>query len=158
MSLETLKAFEGEYWLSDEEATRTFGANLAQNLGVGDIIYLIGDLGAGKSSLARAIIQALTSEHQEVPSPSFALMHIYEAQKFDKRFEIAHLDLYRLKDPDEVYELGLFELQPRSLTLIEWPDRLGGHGFDQYLQIELKHGFDDKGHQGLKLLLRCIET
>lgn len=120
--------------LPDEAATLRLGAELAPCLRVGDVVYLRGDLGMGKSSLARGLIRALTSPDQDVPSPTFTLMQIYATPDFD----ILHLDLYRLTDPEEAYELGLDELLPRSVLLIEWPDRLGHLGFDDRLEISLE--------------------
>lgn len=120
--------------LSDEAATLRLGAELAPRLRAGDVVYLRGDLGMGKSSLARGLIRALTSPDQDVPSPTFTLMQAYEAPDFD----IAHLDLYRLTDPEEAYELGLDELLPSAVLLIEWPDRLGHLGFDDRLEISLE--------------------
>jgi tRNA threonylcarbamoyladenosine biosynthesis protein TsaE len=131
--------------LPDEAATLKLGAELAPQLRAGDVVYLRGGLGMGKSSLARGLIRALTSPDQDVPSPTFTLMQIYEAQGFD----ITHLDLYRLTDPEESYELGLDELLSSSVLLIEWPDRLGHLGFDDRLEISLeqadKTNFPDAG-------------
>lgn len=120
--------------LTDEAATIALGGQLAVLLGRGDIVYLKGDLGAGKSTLARALIRALTTPDQDVPSPTFTLMQTYEAAGF----EICHLDLYRIKSSEEIYELGLDERIGDSLMLIEWPERLGDLGFDDYLEIELE--------------------
>lgn len=124
--------------LEDEAATQAFGAALAPRFKAGDVVYLIGELGAGKSALARAIIQALDPEIEAVPSPTFTLIQHYETPGPD----VAHLDLYRLKSPDEVWELGLEELTDCALILIEWPERLGPVarqlGFDRRLEISLK--------------------
>jgi tRNA threonylcarbamoyladenosine biosynthesis protein TsaE len=120
--------------LPDEAATLRLGAELAPRLRAGDVVYLRGELGMGKSSLARGLIRALTSPDQDVPSPTFTLMQIYETPDMD----IVHLDLYRLTDPEESYELGLDELLPSSVLLIEWPDRLGHLGFDDRLEISLE--------------------
>jgi tRNA threonylcarbamoyladenosine biosynthesis protein TsaE len=120
--------------LKDEAETGALGQALAERLSVGDVVYLKGDLGSGKSTLARALIRALTHADQEVPSPTFTLIQTYEGQG---GLEIAHLDLYRLKTPDEAHEIGVFELQPEALTLIEWPENLGYLGFDDHLEISL---------------------
>ncbi len=124
--------------LPDEAATAALGAQIAPQLRPGDVIYLTGDLGMGKSSLARAIIRALTTPAQDVPSPTFTLMQTYDAPGF----QIAHLDLYRLSAPEESYELGLDEALETSVLLIEWPDRLAHLGFDDRLDIVLDE--DDK--------------
>ena len=83
---------------------------------------LTGPLGAGKSTLARALIRAATTLHQEVPSPTFTLVQFYDAAPVP----LAHFDLYRLTDPDEAYEIGLDEALEDGTALIEWPQRLQG--------------------------------
>jgi len=110
------------------------GQDLAFQLKAADVVYLIGDLGAGKSTLARALIRRLTHEAQDVPSPSFSLMEIYEAAEFN----ILHVDLYRLKSPEEIYEIGLFELAAEAVSLIEWPQHLEHLGFDEFIEIRLE--------------------
>ncbi len=124
--------------LPDEAATIALGAQIAPYLRAGDVLYLTGDLGMGKSSLARAIIRALTTADQDVPSPTFTLMQTYDTPAF----QIAHLDLYRLTAPEDAYELGLDEALETSVLLIEWPDRLAHLGFDDRLDIVLDE--DDK--------------
>ncbi len=121
-------------WLPDEAATTKLGALIAPQLAPTDVVYLHGDLGMGKSSLARGLIRALTKPDQDVPSPTFTLMQGYDAPGF----EVLHLDLYRLKLPDEVHELGLDEALPHAVLVIEWPDRLGHLGFDDRLDIVLE--------------------
>lgn len=110
---------EGEHFLPDEAATAAFGAELAATLEPGDLILLEGDLGAGKTALARAIIRALAGDpNLEVPSPTFALVQPYRAGAK----AVLHADLYRLADPREVDELGLFE-DPQAIVLVEWAER-----------------------------------
>lgn len=86
----------------------------------GDVFALYGTLGVGKSFFARAFIQELTKE-KEVPSPTFTLVQSYDSANF----VINHFDLYRLKDPDEVFELGFEEAVYQGVTLIEWPEKAG---------------------------------
>lgn len=106
-------------FLADEEATAALGRRLAAALVPGDVVALLGDLGAGKTALARAIVRARVGEESlEVPSPTFALVQPYEAAGTP----ILHADLYRLSDPREAGELGLFD-DPRSIVLVEWPER-----------------------------------
>ena len=121
-------------WLPDDAATAKLGALVAPNLKPSDVVYLHGDLGMGKSSLARGLIRALTKPDQDVPSPTFTLVQAYDTPGF----EILHLDLYRLKSADEVHELGLDEALPHAVLVIEWPDRLGHLGFDDRLDIVLE--------------------
>ncbi len=113
--------------LPDEAATIRLGQALSALVQPGDAVLLSGPLGAGKSCLSRALIRALTSEDEEVPSPTFTLVQTYEATRGDEAFGLAHLDLYRIEDPDEVAELGLEDLLEDGVVLIEWPQRLGPH-------------------------------
>ena len=109
--------------LADEAATTALGAALAKALRVGDAVCLWGALGAGKSTLARGLVRALTGPDQEVPSPTFTLVQTYDGPDFP----LAHFDLYRLDRASEVDELGLDEALEDGAALIEWPERLDGH-------------------------------
>jgi len=109
-------------FLEDDAATATLGARLAGELKPGDLLLLSGNLGAGKTALARAIIRTLTGiPNLDVPSPSFALVQPYEA----RGTPILHADLYRIRDPGEIEELGLFE-RADAIVLIEWAERVPG--------------------------------
>jgi tRNA threonylcarbamoyladenosine biosynthesis protein TsaE len=111
-----------EILLADENATQALGRAIARLLARGEAVCLSGPLGAGKSSLARALIRALTSPDEEVPSPTYTLVQSYDGRDFP----LAHFDLYRLIDPGEVEELGLDEALAAGAAVIEWPQRLGG--------------------------------
>lgn len=105
--------------LADDAATQAFGAELADSLKPGDLVVLEGDLGAGKTALARAIIRRLADDPAlDVPSPTFALVQPYDSAKG----LILHADLYRLGDPREVEELGLLD-NPQAIVLVEWAER-----------------------------------
>jgi len=105
--------------LPDEAATKRFGEDLALALKPGDCVALSGALGAGKSTLARALIRAVADDPGlDVPSPTFTLVQSYET-----RFPIAHFDFYRLGEPDEIAELGLDEALNGGVALIEWPEK-----------------------------------
>lgn len=106
--------------LPDEAATQELGARLSTCLKRGDVLCLNGGLGAGKTTLSRGLIYALTG-NDEVPSPTYTLVQTYEAPNF----EIWHFDLYRLKSPSEVWALGIEDALYDGVCLIEWPERLG---------------------------------
>ncbi|MDB5419043.1 MAG: hypothetical protein JWP50_2462 [Phenylobacterium sp.] len=119
--------------LRDEAATAQLGAAIAAHLGPGEAVCLTGPLGAGKSTLARALIRALTTLTEEVPSPSFTLVQFYEGP----RLKVAHFDLYRLSNPDEAYEIGLDEALDEGAAIIEWPERLSGRLPADRLDVEI---------------------
>jgi len=113
-----------ELYLPTADDTAACALRLAPDLGAGDCILLEGDLGAGKTHFARALIQGKLAEVgliEEVPSPTFTLVQTYDAGSL----AIWHVDLYRLRNADELVELGLEEAFGAALILIEWPDRLG---------------------------------
>ncbi len=118
--------------LADAEATTRLGAALAPLLKTGDVILLWGELGAGKSTLARGLIRALTTPDEDVPSPTFTLVQFYEG-----KLPVAHFDLYRLNRPEEADELGLDEALDQGAVLVEWPQRLGPRLPPDRLDIEL---------------------
>ena len=108
--------------LPNEAATEALGATLAARLKPGDVVGLQGDLGAGKTTLARAIIRAAAEDPDLiVPSPTFTLVEVYDTPKG----AYWHFDLYRLDDPEQVYELGWEEALAEGIVLLEWPERLG---------------------------------
>jgi tRNA threonylcarbamoyl adenosine modification protein YjeE len=109
--------------LPDEAATVAFAEDVAAILAPGDLVALSGDLGAGKTTLARALIRALADDTRlEVPSPTFTLVQTYAGG----RLPVAHFDLYRLADANELDELGLDEALATGAVLVEWPERAAG--------------------------------
>jgi tRNA threonylcarbamoyladenosine biosynthesis protein TsaE len=107
--------------LPDEAATERLGAALAERLGPRDVVALEGGLGAGKTTLARAILRAAAGDPAlVVPSPTFTLVEVYDTP----RGAFWHFDLYRLEEPDQVFELGWEEARADGIALIEWPERL----------------------------------
>lgn len=106
--------------LSSAEATADLARNVAPLLQPGDVLLLEGGIGAGKTHFARSLIQSLLLEPEDVPSPTFTLVQVYDGESC----EIWHSDLYRLSDPDEAVELGLEEAFETAICLVEWPDRL----------------------------------
>jgi tRNA threonylcarbamoyladenosine biosynthesis protein TsaE len=127
-------------WLETGEDTDNLGRSLAPLLGAGDCVLLEGPIGAGKSHLARALIQARLGRREEVPSPTFTLVQTYDAAGI----EIWHADLYRLSHPDEVLELGLDDALQTGICLIEWPDRLGRYLPENGLRIALSSEGDGR--------------
>jgi tRNA threonylcarbamoyladenosine biosynthesis protein TsaE len=127
--------------LSSASRTADFAALLAPVLKPGDVLALRGPVGAGKSHLARALIQTRLAAHgltQDVPSPTFTLVQTYD----DPLSEIWHADLYRLQHPDEILELGLSAAFDDAICLIEWPDLLGPDLPDRALGLTLQPSHD----------------
>jgi tRNA threonylcarbamoyladenosine biosynthesis protein TsaE len=111
-----------EFESNSETETADFADSFASRLERGDVILLHGNLGAGKTVFARALIRALTGDNAlEVPSPTFTLVQTYDTPLGT----LWHFDLYRLKHSEEIYELGWEEALSEGLVLVEWPERLG---------------------------------
>jgi N-acetylmuramate 1-kinase len=109
--------------LPNEQATARFAIDVACALEPGDLVTLSGDLGAGKTTFARALIRCLAGDDTiEVPSPSFTLLQSYELP----RFTVVHADLYRLSSAGELSEIGFDDLPEETVVLMEWPDRAAG--------------------------------
>jgi len=124
-----------ERFLADEAATARLGEDLAMALRPGDVLALKGDLGAGKSTLARALIRALADDAGlDVPSPTFTLV-----QSYDTRVPVHHFDLYRLSSASELDELGFDDALAQGAALVEWPERAEAYLPDSTLWIELAH-------------------
>ena len=121
--------------LPDEAATSGLAARLAALARAGDVIALKGELGAGKTSFARAFIRARGGS-EEVPSPTFTLVQLYELGDAT----IWHFDGYRLRDPEEAWELGIEEAFHDGISLVEWPERFGPLLPARRLQITLSEG------------------
>ena len=109
--------------LPDLAATAALGARIAAVLQPGDVVALSGGLGAGKTTLARAIIAAL-GHGGEVPSPSFAIIETYDPPSV--RLPLVHADFYRLNRPEEAEEIGLDDYREGAALIAEWPDHAGG--------------------------------
>lgn len=130
--------------LADAAASEALGARLAAVARPGDVIALSGQLGAGKTSIARGLLAALGLE-EEAPSPSFAIVQPYAPPEV--RFPVLHVDLYRIDDPAEADELGLDDARHDSLLVVEWPERLPGSFWADALWLSLT--IEPDGARGL---------
>lgn len=138
-----------EYEVNSPDEMANFGKRLARIVGIGDVLFLIGDLGTGKTTLAQGLIGELAIETSEITSPTYNLVHVYTAEKF----EIWHADLYRLKGPEQVIQLGLEDAFSHALTLVEWPDRMGEMAPKNRLDIVIK-----KTENGRNIALRAADS
>ncbi|MEP2531687.1 tRNA (adenosine(37)-N6)-threonylcarbamoyltransferase complex ATPase subunit type 1 TsaE [Shimia sp.] len=132
--------------LSSPDATAALAARFASALGPGNVLLLQGDIGAGKTHFARALIQTLLTVPEDVPSPTFTLVQTYDTRSG----ELWHADLYRLTSPDEVIELGLVDAFEEAICLVEWPDRLADLFPESALMLEFELS-QHEGHRSLKL-------
>lgn len=119
--------------LSDEAATDRLGGQIAALLQSGDVLALVGDLGAGKTRLSKAIALALGADANEINSPTFTLIQEYTAS-----LAIRHCDAYRLRDPSEFADLGLDELfDEQGVAIVEWADRVAEYLPRERLELQL---------------------
>jgi len=133
--------------LPSPDATCALASAMGPVLRAGDVLLLEGGIGAGKTHFARCLIQALLPEPEDVPSPTFTLVQVYDGADF----EIWHSDLYRLTDPDQVVELGLTEAFETALCLVEWPDRLADLVPQDALWLRFSDAGDDADARVLQL-------
>ena len=119
--------------LEGAAATEALGRRLAPMLRPGDVVALFGDLGAGKTTLARGILAGLGHDG-EVASPTFPIVQPYE----DLPLPVWHVDLYRVEDPGELEELGLDEARANAALIVEWPERLGERLWPHALRLVLR--------------------
>lgn len=126
-------SFKAVYYCHSEEETIKLAQSLAKISKVGDVWALFGTLGAGKSVFSRAFIQEL-SKAKEVPSPTFTLLQTYDAGDV----EIYHYDLYRIKSPEEIWELNIEEAIYGGVCLIEWPEKMGAYLPKNIFRVEIK--------------------
>lgn len=118
----------------DEPGLARIAQRLAAVLQPGDVVFLNGDLGTGKTTFARALLQSM-GEEGEVPSPSFAIVQPYGPPMLP--FPVAHVDLYRIDDVEDIAELGLDDAVIDGALLIEWPERLPDGYYPDALRLTL---------------------
>jgi tRNA threonylcarbamoyladenosine biosynthesis protein TsaE len=119
--------------LTNEKDTENLSKKIGAFLQKKDFVALRGDLGAGKTSFSRSLIRHLGDDKQEVPSPTFTLVQFYDLPKFT----LWHFDLYRIKHPEEIYELGWEDACHDGVVLAEWPENLGNLIPEDRIEIEL---------------------
>lgn len=120
-------------FINSLQVTEKIGWTIAEALKPQDVITLTGDLGVGKTELARAIIRGLIGKNETVPSPTFTLVQTYETT----RGLLSHFDLYRLNSSDELEELGFDEILFSHMIIIEWPEKLGLKKLKNNLDIKI---------------------
>ena len=128
---------------------------LSEILEIGDILFLKGSIGAGKSFFARCIIREylnISKVYEDIPSPSFSLVQTYDNIKP----KVCHVDLYRISFSSELEEIGLNTIYENFLTIVEWPERLGEKIPDTFIQIEFKDCHKNYDERNLKISLAGI--
>ena len=124
-----------------EKETLSFAKKFAKTLKGDEIIALWGTLGMGKTVFAKAVIQELTGRKEDVPSPTFTLLQTYDTPLG----EVFHFDFYRLKSPEEAYEIGIEDAFESGICLIDWPEKIGGLLPKRAINIHFE--MTDKGRQ-----------
>ncbi len=136
-----------QFQINTETQTKKIAEQLASFLTIGDVVFLIGDLGVGKTTFARYLIQSHGSADQIVPSPTFTLV-----QSYDLSIQLDHYDLYRLNETDaedDIIELGWEDSLVQAITVIEWPDRLGT--LTPHDRLEIQITLNDDGTRLIKI-------
>lgn len=131
-----------------EADTARLAQRLDKYLGRGDVVTLSGTLGAGKTAFARALIQGRFGSNMEVPSPTYNLLLVYESSPNDT--PIYHYDMYRLENPEEVFELDLEDALDYGICLIEWADRMGPYLPDDPLRVVIE--FPENETEGVRII------
>lgn len=140
---------EKKFEFKDERSLELFAQTLAPQLIQGDVLFLNGPLGVGKSTFARSLIRFMAKDpHLTVPSPTFTLVQTYAT----KPYPLWHFDLYRIKDPQELFELGYEEALALGILLIEWPEKAISLGLAPTLILNFTER--ETGHRHLTLITK----
>lgn len=139
-----------KFEINTQSETEALAGHVAACVEPGDVIALYGDLGVGKSVFCRAFIRSLTTEDEEVPSPTFTLVQVYDAEGG----EVYHFDMYRLEAPDDCLELGVEEAFMDGVCLVEWPTKIGNYLPWDCLKVTIAHG--EKGETSRTLSLASV--
>ncbi|MAI61938.1 MAG: tRNA (adenosine(37)-N6)-threonylcarbamoyltransferase complex ATPase subunit type 1 TsaE [Micavibrio sp. TMED27] len=136
--------------LSCSEADTVAAAKeLLPKLRKGSLVYLHGDLGMGKSVFARALLRCLCQdEDMDVPSPTFTLVQMYDAPDTTAY----HFDLYRIEDPEEIFELGWEDARANGITIVEWPQRLGEYMVRPHFDVTLSHSDEGENAREIEVI------
>jgi len=122
--------------IKNKQDTKKLSKKISDILSVGDVLTLRGELGVGKTALARDVINNLSKSNTDVTSPTFNLLQIYDTSKG----EVHHFDLYRVKNIEEIYELGIEDSFANAITIIEWPELAENILPNNIIDIELSYG------------------
>lgn len=149
-----------EHTTSSEDATRALARSFAMQLNRGDVVALQGELGTGKTRFVKGICEAFEAS-RHVSSPSFVILNRYEGRdRNHRRLYLYHLDLYRVKSVEEIYDLGFEEFAyGDNLTLVEWSEQLGGLLPSRRFEVRLSYGdTDDERRISIELLDAPVQT
>lgn len=140
-----------DYTLHGEAAMTRFASALGGYMRGGECLLLSGTLGTGKTTFARGLIRALCGEQTEVVSPTFMLVQQYDGRSGGVDFPLWHFDLYRLQQPEELWELGLDEVLGHALVLVEWPEIAEDYWPDDHIALHIDHCGEDNAARQLQV-------
>ena len=157
--MEKMKLIKEELLLNRQsfKDISSIAKRLSEILEIGDILFLKGSIGAGKSFFARCIIREylnISKVYEDIPSPSFSLVQTYDNIKP----KVCHVDLYRISFSSELEEIGLDNIYENFVTIIEWPERLGTKKPSRYIKIRFMYDKNINDERHLKINLIGIES
>lgn len=143
--------YSHDYTLHGEAEMTRFASALGGYMRGGECLLLSGTLGTGKTTFARGLIRALCGEQTEVVSPTFMLVQQYDGRSGGVDFPLWHFDLYRLQQPEELWELGLDEVLGHALVLVEWPEIAEDYWPDDHIALHIDHCGEDNAARRLQV-------